>query len=549
MQVAFDRAAGYLLYDRAEFDNSPGVPSKEAFQGRVLDLSDFIGIPSALSNFQRLHGAGFPVPPPLDAFNYDWPGRLKPFMAQVVTANMLVLNPVCFVVNEMRTGKTLSALWASDFLMRAYPGAKTLILSNLSTLSDVWFSSIREHFLGRRQAVIVHSYDDKSRFKKLDQDVDYYILNHDAMRQGVIWEGREGRKRMKFSGLMGELLARKDICIVIIDEASAFKDSTTQRSKAARQLIAMNKPVKWAMTGSPTPQAPTDIHGLRKLIDPDYINHFSHLRSYLMTPSPRSKWRWDPKPGAYEMAADMLQPRVVRFRAVDCFDAPPQSITKRSAPLSPEQRSALISLKQNAMALIRQKDKTTAVVKAANAGVIRSKTLQMLAGSVYDDTGRSIPIDASPRLRVLDEVLAETTEKAIILCPFTAPLHALRRHLGAERAELVNGDVRAQERTEAISRFTHDPRKRFLIAQPEVLKFGLDLSVASIVIWYSPTDKTETWIQANKRVCGPRQKKPTLVVCIHAHGVEQEVYRRLENHEDMQDVFLCLIENRDKTDD
>ena len=115
--------------------------------------------------------------------------------------------------------------------------------------------------------------------------------------------------------------------------------------------------------------------------------------------------------------------------------------------------------------------------------------------------------------------------------------------------ELVNGDVRAQERTEAISRFTHDPRKRFLIAQPEVLKFGLDLSVASIVIWYSPTDKTETWIQANKRVCGPRQKKPTLVVCIHAHGVEQEVYRRLENHEDMQDVFLCLIENRDKTDD
>lgn len=549
MQVAIDRDAGYLLYDRTEFTNSPRVPSKDAFQGRVLDLSDFIGVPLALSNFQRLHAAGVPVPPPLAAFDYDWPGRLKPFTAQVVTANMLVLNPICFVLNEMRTGKTLSALWASDFLMRSYPGAKTLVLSNLSTLSDVWLSTIREHFLGRREAVIVHSYDDKSRFKKLDADVDYYILNHDAMRQGVSWEGPGGRRRMKLGGLMGELFRRKDICIVIVDEASAFKDSQTQRSKAARQLIALNKPVKWALTGSPTPQSPTDIHGLRKLIDPEYINHFSHIRSYLMTPSPHSKWRWDAKPGAYEMAADMLKPHVTRFRAVDCFDAPRQSLTKRGAQLSAEQKAALTSLKQNAMALLKQRDKSTAIIKAANAGVIRSKTLQMLAGAVYDDAGRSIPVDASPRLKVLDEILEQTTEKVIILCPFTAPLHALYKRLGSENAELIDGSVRAQERTEAIRRFCDDARKRFLVAQPEVLKFGLDLSAASIVVWYSPTDKTETWIQANRRVCGPRQKKPTLVIGIHAHGVEEEVYRRLENHEDMQDVFLCLIENRDKADD
>lgn len=546
MQVAVDRNSGYLLYDRAEFIKSPGLPRKEEFSGHVLDLQDYIGIPLALSNFQRLHAAGIPVPPPLEAFGYDWPGRLKPFTAQVVTANMLVLNPQCFVVNEMRTGKTLSALWASDFLMRVYPGARTLILSNLSTLADVWQAAISEHFLGRRKSVIVHSYDDKSRLRRLDQDADYYILNHDAMRQGVSWEGPGGRRRMKFGGLMGELLARKDICIVIVDEASAFKDSQTQRSKAARHLIAMNKPVRWAMTGSPTPQAPTDVHGLKKLIDPNYINHFSHLRAFLMTPSERNKWRWEPKPGSYEQAAELLKPAVVRFRAVDCFDAPAQTLTKRQAPLSVEQRAALGSLKVNAMALLKQRDQSTAIVKAANAGVIRSKTLQLLAGAVYDDSGCAVPVDAAPRLQVLDEVLNETAEKAIILCPFTAPLRMLYAHLGAARSELVDGNVTAEKRTEALRRFIHDPSVRFLVAQPEVLKFGLDLSAASIVVWYSPTDKTETWIQANKRVCGPRQKKPTIVVCIYAHSVEQEVYRRLESHEGMQDVFLWLIENRDQ---
>lgn len=452
---------------------------------------------------------------------------------------MLVLNPLCYVLNEMRTGKTLSALWAADFLMRQYPGSRCLILSNLSTVRDVWQTTILEHFLGRRTCVVLHAHDDKARFKRLAADVDFYIGNHDILRQGVSFERKNNKRHIRVQGLMGEVVRRVDIGLVIVDEASAFKNSLTNRSLAGRKILS-GKPVRWPMTGSPTPQAPTDIHGLQRLVDPAYINRFDHVRNLLM--EPEDEWRWKPKEGAYELAAQLLRP-AVRFRAVDCFDAPEQTVTHRRALLSDEQKKKLRELKEQALTLLRQADGVVSRVSAANAGVLRAKSLQICSGAVYDEQGRAHRLDCSDRLNVLSEVVEQAAgDKIILLAPFTSVLHMLYSHVGESSAVFVDGSVSAQNRTDAITDFLTNPKKQFLVAQPEVLKFGLDLSAASIIVWFSPVDKTETWIQANRRICGPKQKKPTLVVCLSSHRIEDMVYERLQNHQSMQDVFLALVE-------
>lgn len=542
MPFAYDRASKYLLYDRDYLKESNWTPRRKEIAGRLIDLPAHVGIPAGLSNLQALHKRGIVVPPPLEIFEYDWPGRVSPYEAQVITANMLVLNPLCYVLNEMRTGKTLSSLWAADFLMRQYPGARTLILSSLSTLNDVWRAAILEHFLGKRTCVVAHHRDLKGRFARLAADVDFYIMNHDALRQGVTFPSEGKKTRPQIGGLMGEVMRRRDICIVIIDEASAFHDGQSQRSKAGREIIARSKPVRWPMTGSPTPQAPTDIHGLRRLVDPDYIDRFDHVRNLLMTPSPFSQWRWEPRDGAYETAASLLTP-AVRFRAADCFDAPEQTITRRRALLSAEQRKHMNVLKSQALVTLTEAGGNAAKVSAANAGVLRSKALQIAAGAVYDDKGVAHKLDCKDRLNVLDEVIAEAAgEKIIILAPFTSVLRMLYSHLGDGSSVFLDGSTPPNERSELLQSFLTTTKKRFLVAQPEVLKFGLDLSAASIIVWFGPVDKTETWIQANRRVCGPKQKKPTVVVCISAHFVEDVVYDRLDKQENMQDVFLSIVE-------
>jgi SNF2 family DNA or RNA helicase len=543
MSVIVDPNSGYLLYERGRIPAHIGDPLSKTH--KIIDVGTYVGFPGTLDVLQALHagGEGVDVPPPLALYGYDWPGRVKPFNIQIATANMLALNPLGYVLNEMRTGKTLSSLWAADFLMRLKPGLKCLVVSNLSTLRDVWQTAIVTHFLGRRTGVVVHASSEASRIKRLSADVDFYLVNHDALRMGVVMSGH----RMKLGGLVGELARRDDIDIVIIDEASAFKDGTTMRSKAGRELIALRKTYRWPMTGSPCPQKPTDIHGLRRLVDPTYVEHFTHVQNLLMDPKPGSAWGWTPKPGAYEVAASLLKP-AVRFRAIDCFDAPPQGIVKRRAELSAEQKIHLSKLKRDALTLVQSANGDVCHISAVNAGVLRTKSLQICAGAVYDDNGTPRHMNCEPRMAVLHEIIEEAAgDKIIIMAPFTSVLKMLYTKLGAHRSVFVDGSVKANNRTDLIHEFTTGSDKQFLIAQPEVLKFGLDLSAASIIVWFGPVDKTETWVQANQRICGPNQKKPTIVFCLVSHFIEDVVYDRLQNQESMQNVFLALLEkNGDK---
>jgi len=537
MPYSWHQDTGHLIYP------APSVMAWRAGQmplaGRVVDLNTHVAIPADLDNLQTLAARGIVTPEPLSLWNYAWPRSpaiKAPYKAQIVTANLLTLHPQMYVLSEMRTGKTLSSLWAADFIMRLNPGMRAMVWASLSTLKDVWEREIFANFLGARRCALLTA---GKRWDRLDSDVDFYILNHDAVRDGVEFDEIG---RMKIEGFARELMARRDIQICICDEASVFKDASSHRSRVARKIM-LTKKYRWAMTGSPTPQSPTDIHGLRKLIEPLYGESMRVLRTRFLIPTHSGKM--EPKPGAYEEAAEMLRP-AVRFKAAECFDIPPQSITYRYAERTDAQNKVLRDLRQQAMALIQVDPTLAKPASVANAAALRIKTLQVLSGVIYDDdhTGHAIP--AKPRYAVLNEIAAETSDKVIILSPFTSVLNAVKRYIGSDVCEYVDGTITAGRRSEAIANFKTNDKKRFLVAHPEVLKFGLDLAEASVIVWFGPTDKTEAWIQANKRICGPRQKKPTLVVCVESHSLEREVYERLQNRADMQDVLLKLIEEGGK---
>jgi hypothetical protein len=97
----------------------------------------YIAVPTSTYNLQMLRYLGMPTLPPLEVNGYDYPGKYTPFAAQRITANFLVLNPRAFVLSDMGTGKTLSALWAADTVMRANPGLRCLVVAPLSTLRRV----------------------------------------------------------------------------------------------------------------------------------------------------------------------------------------------------------------------------------------------------------------------------------------------------------------------------------------------------------------------------------------------------------------------------
>lgn len=497
-------------------------------------LPKHVGIPCTLDNLQKLTRSGIPTIAPME-HHYDWPHGFqieRPHHAQRVMANFMALNPRCFNLSEMRTGKTLSALWAADYLMQEHEKRgetfRAIIIAPLRTLKRTWANAIFQHFLGRRTCVVLHGNADK-RQKLLDQEADFYIINFDGLGTGA-----QVSRSLKLEGMAGDLFNRSDIRLAIVDECSAYKDPSTRRHKVARALI-QQRAYLWMMTGTPTSNGPLDAYGQAKLVNNAHGETKTSYQQRIMMKV--SSFKWLPRAGAAEQAKKLLSPSV-RFVQEDCFDAPPCVVMQEDAELSPAQKKAYAQLKLE----LRLQVEHGKSVNAVNEGVLRWKLIQVACGAIYDEDHEVILIDSKPRIAVLKELIEEAPRKIIIFAPLTSVVSMLHIELSKTyECVVVNGEVPSKEADERIAAF-QEGSPRVLIAHPGPIARGLDLTAAATIIWFAPTDKTEDYIQANQRINGPNQTHKRTIVQIAASPIEREIYRRLESNETLQGLILKLAE-------
>ncbi len=491
----------------------------------------YIAMPASFQNLQIMRCLGHPVIRPLEN-KYDWPrARIikDPFHAQVETANFLTVHPRACVLSDMGTGKTLSALWAADALMADSPGLRAIVVAPLSTLQTVWASAVFQHFLGRRTAVIVHGSEDK-RLEALAQPHDFYLVNHDGIKVGA---KLDNRRRLELSGFAAALVSRPDIRLTIIDEVGAFRDYRSLRSKVARLLFGP-RDYLWLMTGTPTPNGPLDAYGIGKLLDNAGNEFFTHYKSRVMLQV--NKWKWVPKAGAHEEALRMMAP-YIRFSIDDCMDLPELTYQDRSVELSSEQVKLLREIKRD---LILQLGKGEITV--ANEAALRIKMLQIASGVVYDKDHKEHKVDCRPRLRALREIIGDESAKTIVFAPFTSVVNMINSALKDFTRAVILGATPVKERTQIINAFQQERDPRVLIAHPETIAHGQTLTAAATTVWFGPVDKTDSYIQANKRMHRPGQNRPCTVVNLAGSSLEGEVFRRLAANESMQGLMLKMVE-------
>ncbi len=494
---------------------------------KIVDAKDlhngYVAMPATLYNLQIMRYLGHPVPPIMDQ-KYDWPRNKRfipePFVSQRTTANFLALNPRAFCLSDMGTGKTLAALWAADYVMQQYePGkCRCLIVAPLSTLQRVWADAIFQNFLGKRKCTVLHG-DADTRRRLLSLPADFYIINYDGCKV-----------------LERELFARLDIRMAVIDEASAYKDRTTRRHRIARNIIA-TKDYLWLMTGTPTPNGARDAYGQAKLVNNCYGESYAHFEDRVTFQ--QGPWKRVDKVGAHTQAHKLLQP-AIRFAIEDCVDLPPCTVQKRDVELSAEQAKAYKEMKRDLVLQVKQ-----GPITAVNEAVLRMKLIQIACGAVYgnsDSGGRAVHrLDCNPRISALREVMEQCNEKIIIFAPLTSVCNMLISELRKDyTVELVNGEVSQKARNEIFRAFQQDEAPRVLVADPGTMAHGLTLTAASTIIWFAPTDKTELYLQANKRIDRPGQVHNTSIIQLAATPIEREIYRRLENNETMMGLLLQM---------
>jgi SNF2 family DNA or RNA helicase len=499
----------------------PATPQLKTFFPTARQIT-FTGnstllVPHEPAETLLLRRAGYDVPAPILS-RYDFPGRDRPFDVQKKTCQLLTLNTRAYVLNGMGTGKTRAALWAWDYLHKAGLARKLLVVAPLSVLTTVWMKEAFDLFPGRKVAVL-HGERSK-RLKRLAENADIYVVNHDGLR--VIQE---------------ELHRRLDIDTLVIDELAVYRRSNTKRTRALKAYAASMRWV-WGMTGAPIPTAPTDVYAQALIVTPERVpKYFKWFRDELMLRV--SDFRWVPKVDAIDKAYKALQP-AVRYTLDDVTELPELVERTVDVEMSPEQRHIYTELANECYAQVQSHE-----ITAANAGAVMSKLLQVASGWVYSGKQKTVVEIKSPdRIDTLIDAIESTAEKILVFAPFKHTLLGIEMALTAAKIDhaVVSGDTSISRRNEVFTVFQNTSKIRVIAAHPQCLAHGLTLTAASIIIWYAPVVSLEIYQQANARIRRVGQKKKQLILHYQATPVERRIYALLRRNQSIQNKLLELFE-------
>jgi SNF2 family DNA or RNA helicase len=473
---------------------------------RTIDFDGHnVAVPHNLKLTKILRNMGIKAPHPM-RYYYAWPkpARFEKVMEhQYITADFATMYPKLFVLNEMGTSKTSSVIWSADYLIGVGELKRTLIVAPLSVL-DVWISELFDVAM-HRKALVVYG-DAEKRRKLFDTPADFYIINPEGLEI-----------------IAAQLAKRKDIDLVIVDEAADYRNAQTNKYDMLEKVTKNRK--LWMLTGAPCPQAPTDAWALARLVDKNRVpEYFSQFRSQTM--QKLTQYKWIPQVGGYEKAYQALQP-AIRFKKKDCIDLPPVTISYRKVELTADQTKAYEAMKTHLVA----EAAAGHVVTAANAADKIAKLRQILLGAIKDGE-QYVEIDHAKRFHELCNCIDQAKAKTLIIAPYKGIARYLVPELNTwhdkrqdgQRCMLVNGDVSVNERNRIFQDFRDDPDLNELVCHPAVMSHGLTLVQADMMVFYGPINSNDRAAQVEARIDRPGQINHMTIVKLFANQLEKNIY-------------------------
>tara|TARA_R110000764_G_scaffold234571_1_gene328491 strand:- start:25598 stop:27037 length:1440 start_codon:yes stop_codon:yes gene_type:complete len=323
--------------------------------------------------------------------------------------------------------------------------------------------------------------------------------------------------------------------MVVVDESTTIKSRSAARTKNLIKL-GDSAPYRRILTGSPVTKSPLDL-----FTQCEFLEHQSLKQASFWTFQNRYAKMIRRTMGAHsfnqitgyqnlEELNDLLEPFSYRVRKEDCLDLPDKVYTRRLVELTPEQKKLYDQMKRTAIAVIEGEG----LVSAPTVLTQLLRLQQVCSGFAKLEDGRVIEVPSN-KLTELMAVLEEISGKVIIWGNFTHDLHiiegALKKRYGEESLELFYGATPGEERQLIVERF-QDPENplRFFVGQPRTGGYGLTLTEAHTVIYYSNGYDLEVRLQSEDRAHRIGQtNKVTYIDIIAENTVDEKVIQALRD--------------------
>jgi SNF2 family DNA or RNA helicase len=414
-----------------------------------------------------------------------------------------------FDASDPGTGKTRVAI-ESFSERRIRGGGKALILAPKSILRAAWSSDFRK-FAPHISTSCAFATNRVAAFRA---EADAYITNHAAS----VWLAK--RDPSFFEGYD----------TLIIDESGAFKNPSSQRSKAVNKIKRYFK-YRLAMNGTPSPNTITEIWNQMFILDDGQRLGHSFFSFRMATCNPvqqgpsASHIKWVDKDGSADAVSKLMEDMTIRNKMEDCIDIPANHEYSVPHHLSPTHLTSYEQMaKDNIMELLSGDE-----IQAVNAAVLSTKLLQISSGAVYDENSKAHVVDTSRYELVLD--LAEQRPHSLIFFLWGHQKDALIAEAKKRKLTycLIDGTTTNKQRNEAVDLYQKG-FYRICFAHPASAAHGLTLTRGTATIWASPTFNLEHYHQGMKRIHRAGQTKKTENIVIVAPGtIEEHVWGALIN--------------------
>ena len=321
--------------------------------------------------------------------------------------------------------------------------------------------------------------------------------------------------------------------LMAVDESTTIKTPTAKRTK---NIIDLGKSAKYRriMTGSPITKNPLDLYTQCEFLDPwllDFASYYSFRNRYAEMKTMHLRGRSIQVVSEFKNLGELSETVKTfseRVLKEDCLDLPPKIFMKRHVALTVDQKRIYNQMKEQALAILNGKMTTTMTVLTQ-----LMRLHQITCGHFTADDGSTQAVDSN-RLNELMSILDETEGKAIIWANYQLSVGEIIQRIIKEYGEdsyvHYYGLTSQEDRQDNIRKFQNDPKCRFIIGTPQTGGYGITLTQAHTVIYYSNSYDLEKRLQSEDRAHRIGQKKTvTYIDLIAEDTVDEKIVKALRD--------------------
>lgn len=337
--------------------------------------------------------------------------------------------------------------------------------------------------------------------------------------------------------------------LVVIDESSRIKDSSSTRTKT---LLKLKKYMtqRAILTGTPVTQGVEDLYSQLNFLSEDIIglsSFFAFRNRYCVMTEGKNpqNGRTYHKVVGYKNMEELQQKldgNSFRILKEECLDLPDKVFKNFYVEMTEEQKKHYLTMKKH---LITQID-TGEIVEGALAITNLMRLQQILCGHLpsSDTVGGVIEIPNN-RVQACIDNIQEANGKVLVWSRFINDVQQISKAL--EKLDIgyvtYTGSTSQAAREEGLERFKQDPNCRVFIGNPATAGIGLNLTVANYVIWYSMSYSLEEYLQANDRVHRIGQKNNVTYIHLMCEGtIDEKVQKTLQKKQLVATTLLDIRE-------